>query len=316
MLVLVGPTAGGKTALSITLAERLPGGGECISADSMQVYRGMDIGTAKPTMPERRGIPHHGLDLVDPSDDGFTVDRWRSHAEAAIAAARARGRWPIVVGGTNLYVQALLFGLFAGPEADPALRAALEGATLEALRARLLAVDPDAADRIHPADRRRTVRALEVHAATGRPISHLQREWMSAPRTDAIVVGLEWPAEAINPRINARVRGMFESGLVDEVRGLRSRPGGLGRQARSALGYRQVLAALDGSISMDEAIESTKIETRRFAKQQRTWLRRFRVLPRSWWLQAAEMSPEDLVIESLAAVAADAFPPPADAPRA
>lgn len=316
MLVLAGPTAGGKTALSIALAERLPGGGECISADSMQVYRGMDIGTAKPTVPERRGIPHHGLDLVDPSEDGFTVDRWRSHADAAIDAVRARGRWPIVVGGTNLYVQALLFGLFAGPEADPALRRTLEAESLEALRARLLAIDPDAAGRIHPGDRRRTVRALEVHAATGRPISHLQREWTSAPRADAIVVGLDWPAEAINPRINARVRRMFESGLVDEVRRLRSRPGGLGRQARSALGYRQVLAALDGSISMDDAIESTKIETRRFAKQQRTWLRRFRVLPRSRWIPAAEMSPEDLANETLAAVSVEAAPPPVEAPRA
>lgn len=287
VVVIVGPTAGGKTSLSIELALRL--GGECISADSMQVYRGMDIGTAKPSLAERRGVPHHLIDIADPSEDGFTVDDWLDRANEAIAAIRGRGRLPIVVGGTNLYVRALLEGLFDGPEPDPALRAALDATPIEALRAELLAVDPRAAARIHPNDRRRTVRAIEVFRLSGQPLSAFQTQWSedlrSKVRPDALVIGLDWPVEAINRRMNARVRQMFDGGLLDEVDRLAER--GLGRQASEAVGYEEVMAFRRGAITFEEAVERTKIRTRRYGKQQRTWLRRFRGIPNALWLDAA-----------------------------
>ena len=303
LLVIIGPTAGGKTALSIELALRL--GGECISADSMQVYRGMDIGTAKPTAEERRGVAHHLLDVVDPEVDGFTVDEWLERAEEAIADIRGRGRTPIVVGGTNLYVRALLEGLFKGPEPDPVLRDLLEATPLPELRAELERIDPRAAARIHPNDLRRTVRAIEVHRLSGRPLSEHQTQWSDDARAnvrpDAFLVGLEWPVELINRRMNARVKAMYERGLVDEVRRLVGR--GLGRQAREAVGYGEVLEHLAGARTLDEAIEETKIRTRRYGKQQRTWLRRFRGIPRSVWLDATRDPEErwpDLVLAALA----------------
>ncbi len=304
LLIIVGPTAGGKTALSIELAERL--GGECISADSMQVYRGMDIGTAKPTLDERRGVPHHLLDIADPSDDGFTVDEWLERCEAAIADIRSRKRRPIVVGGTNLYVRALLEGLFKGPEPDPALRAALEATRLTELRAELERIDQKAAARIHPNDLRRTVRAIEVFRLSGRPLSEHQTQWSEDlrgnVRGDAFIVGLDWSVDAINRRMNARVKSMFDGGLVEEVRRLRER--GLGRQASEAVGYGEALAYLDRSLTVEEAIERTKIRTRRYGKQQRTWLRRFRGLPNALWIDADTTPPTtwaDRVIEAQAA---------------
>ncbi len=294
LLIIVGPTAGGKTALSIALAHSLPGGGECLCADSMQVYRGMDIGTAKPTAEERARAPHHLLDLIDPSEDGFTVDHWRELAEATIADVRLRDRIPIVVGGTNLYVKALLEGLMDGPAPDAALRAELEQTSLADLRAELERVDPGAASRIHPNDRKRTIRAVEVFRLSGSPLSEQQQQWdRGQVRADARIIGLEYPVEVINRRINARVRMMVEAGLVEEVRGLRA-SGALGRQAREALGYKQILDHLDGRCTLEEAIEQVKIRTRRYAKQQRTWLRRFRAWPRSIWLEADGRSAEEL----------------------
>jgi len=289
LIVIVGPTAGGKTRLAIEIARGLPSGGECVSADSMQVYRGMDIGTAKPGTEERGDVPHHLMDIADPRDDGFTVDDWLTQANEALAAIHARGRTPIVVGGTNLYVRALLEGMFEGPEPDPALRAALEATPLEALRTELRAVDPPAAERIHPNDQRRTVRAIEVFRLTGQPLSALQTQWAgevrTAARPDAVIVGLAWPVELINRRMNTRVKWMFANGFVDEVTRLRAL--GLGRQAREAVGYGEVLAHLEGRMSLEDAIESTAIRTRRYGKQQRTWLRRFRTLPDAVWIDAA-----------------------------
>jgi tRNA dimethylallyltransferase len=302
--VIVGPTAGGKTSLSIELAFRI--GGECISADSMQVYRGMDIGTAKPSLDERREIPHHLIDIVDPGEDGFTVDEWLDRCEAAVADIRSRGRVPIVVGGTNLYVRALLEGLFKGPEPDLALRDQLEATPLTALREELDRIDPLSAARIHPNDLRRTVRAIEVFRLSGRPLSEHQTQWSadlrSTVRPDAFIVGLDWPVELINRRMNGRVKAMYEQGLVDEVRRLRAH--GLGRQALEAVGYGEVIAHLEGSLTLEEAIERTKIRTRRYGKQQRTWLRRFRGVPHSIWLDAAnepESTWPDRVINALAA---------------
>ncbi len=295
-MVVIGPTAGGKTRLAIGLALRL--GGECIGADSMQVYRGMDLGTAKPTAEERAAVPHHLIDVADPRDDGFKVEEWRRRAEAAIADIRGRGRVPVVVGGTSLYVRALLEGLFSGPEPDPGLRAALDATPIEILREELVRVDPAAAARIHPNDRRRTQRAIEVFRQTGRPISDLQAEWDATLSTrahpEARIVGLDWPVEAINPRINARVKAMFAAGLVDEASRLRTL-GPLGRQAREAVGYGEAFEVLDGALTLDEAIERTKIRTRRYAKQQRTWLRRFRTIPGGIWIDAGRESEENFL---------------------
>lgn len=281
--VIVGPTAGGKSALALSLARAWPGGGEIVSADAFQVYRGMDIGTAKPTPPDRAHVPHHLIDLVDPGRP-FTVADWLPRAEEAIRQIRQRGRLPIVVGGTHLYVKILLEGMFQGPGADPALRAQLLRLPPAQLRAELERVDPDAARRLHPNDLRRTVRALEVHRLTGRPISAHQSQWDRSTRPDAVLIGLLWPAHALNARINARVRTMMNSGLLEEVRVLRPTLKG---QAAEALGYRQLLRHLAGECTLEEAVEAIKVETRRFAKNQRTWLRRLRPTPGALWIDAA-----------------------------
>lgn len=319
-MVILGPTASGKSELAVALAERLgePGapGGEIVGADSMQVYQHLDAGTAKPPTELRRKAPHHLIDIVAPTAR-FTVADWLRLADDLIARIPQRGRRPIVVGGTNLYVKVLLEGMFEAPAHDPAFRASLESIDAADLHDRLKRVDPAAAESIHPNDRKRIVRALEVHHLTGEPISARQRQWSeqatgagSTPRTppayrhDPILIGLDWPAEALNRRINQRVKRMFhpppsEAGdavpesLPEEVRRL-ERAGLLGppgAQVREALGYKQVLAALAGRCTMDEAFEQTKIQTRRLAKQQRTWLRRFRGVH---WLPAAELDAEAL----------------------
>ncbi len=206
------------------------------------------------------------------------------------------------MGGTNLYVQALLEGLFEGPRPDPQLRCQLEATDHAALRRRLETIDPAAALRIHPNDHRRTVRAIEVHELTGRRISDLQQQWLSGPpRRDVRIIGLEYSVSAINRRINARARVMIREGLVDEVR-THLAGGGLGRQAADALGYRQILDHLQGRVSLDEALEQIRIRTRRFAKQQRSWLRRFRMHPESSWITADRLSPQELVAKALESV--------------
>ena len=295
IILVLGPTASGKTELAIALAERL--GGECVCADSMQVYRGMDIGTAKPTAAQQAQVPHHLLDLLDPSEEGFSVDRWLALAEEAIEAIRSRGRYPIVVGGTNLYVQALLEGLADGPAPDYEFRERLNDADRSSLRAWLEQVDPAAAERIHRNDRKRTIRAIEVFERSGRRISDMQqqRQWLQGePRRDVRIIGLDFSIEAINRRINARVKAMIEAGLVDEVRLLLAGRG-LGRQAAEALGYKQIRASLEGDCDLEEAIEQIKIQTRRYAKQQRTWMRRFRAHPAAVRLEAAGESTQELV---------------------
>lgn len=296
-IVILGPTAGGKSELAVQLAERLAGG-RVIGADSMQVYRHLDAGTAKPTPNHRARAPHHGIDIVEPTQR-FTVHDWLALAEDAITQAQSAGGTPVVVGGTNLYLKALLEGLFDGPGRDPGYRAELESIADSAeLHRRLTQVDPNAAQRIAPADRQRITRALEVHHITGQPISTLQSQWDDAPpstyRHDPILLGLRWPTDTINTRINLRVKAMFHpekvdpqlaadvcingESLPDEVRRLAD-AGLLGtdetRQASEAIGYKQCLAALRGRMSWDDAFEKTKIATRRFGKQQRTWLKRF-----------------------------------------
>lgn len=270
----------------------------------MQVYRGMDIGTAKSTLEERRGVPHHLIDIADPHTGTFTLADWLDAAQQALADVHARGKLAIVVGGTNLYVRALLEGMFAGPQPDPALRAALEALPADMLRQRLEQCDPVAAARIHPNDRRRTVRALEVHQQTGTAISALQQQWQARPAelpAGWTLAGLEWPVEAINRRINTRVASMVEAGLVKEV--MRLLTGGpLSRQAVEAVGYKEVLTHLAGRCTVDEAAEAIKMRTRRYAKQQRTWLRRFRAVPGSVWVDGPQTTTEaaaDLVLKKI-----------------
>lgn len=280
-LVLLGPTAGGKSALAVALAERL--GGEIVSADAFQVYRHLDAGTAKPTPTERARVPHHLVDEAEPTAR-FTVRDWLDRADAHVERLAAAGRVPVVVGGTNLYVRALLCGLMDGPDADPRFRASLAGVPDAELHARLGSVDPAAAARIAPADRQRLTRALEVFALTGRPLSEQQREWSAAVeppfRHDPVLLGLRWEIPAINRRINARVKAMFDpgdgrEGLVEETRRLEA-AGLLGPQAREAIGTKQVLEEwARPRPDPDAARERVKAKTRRFAKQQRTWLRRF-----------------------------------------
>jgi tRNA dimethylallyltransferase len=284
--VIIGPTAGGKSDLAVDVALALPRGGEIITADSVQIYRGMDIGSAKPTAQEQRGIPHHLIDIVDP-DQPFTVNDWLDAAESAITDIRRRGHVPIVAGGTHLYVKAFLEGLFQGPEPDLALRESLRARGLPALRQELERIDPAAAQRIHPNDERRTIRALEVYHQTGTPISQLQQQWdQNRARRDCVLIGLDWPVEQLNRRLNARVKSMMDRGLLDETRQL-WQSAALGPQAREALGYKQLIRHLEGLCSLDDAVEAIKIDTRRFAKQQRTWMRRLRTTPGSVWIDVA-----------------------------
>ncbi|MCC5822768.1 MAG: tRNA (adenosine(37)-N6)-dimethylallyltransferase MiaA [Phycisphaerales bacterium] len=297
--VITGPTTGGKTALAVAIAHALQDRGipaEVVTADAFQIYRGMDIGTAKPTPEEQQGVPHHLIDLAEPTER-FTVHDWLQRADPLIADLRARAVTPIVVGGTSLYVKAFLDGLFDAPPVDPIVADAVRAMSQPDRRAELERADPAAADRIHPADNRRTIRALEVFRQTGTPISTLQAQWDAArpARPDALLVGLDWPAEAINPRINARVNAMIEAGLVEEARALWAADR-LGPQAREAIGYKQLIPHFEGTQSLEDAIERIKIETRRLGKNQRTWLNRFRAdqarRPGLWIEAPDKTSPE------------------------
>jgi len=313
VILIVGPTAGGKSGLALALAQRLPEGGEIISADSMQVYRGMDIGTAKPSLAEQQLVPHHLIDVIEP-EEPYSVDDWLSAALRLIDEIRKRKRRPIIVGGTNLYVKAFLEGLFDGPPPDEALRAQLAAQSTEQLHAEVSRIDPPSAERIHRNDRKRLTRALEVHRTTGTPLSAWQSQWSSAPpRGDVLLIGLVWPVEAINRRINARVRRMIDAGLAEEVRRLHTE-GRLGMQAREALGYKQLIAAIEGRAALDDAVEQIKVETRRFARKQRTWLKSFRRHRRSLWIERGENTAQDVVNQALAFIcestAAPDSPPP------
>ncbi len=290
--IIIGPTAGGKSALAMQIAAELARNGtpcEIVTADAYQIYTGLDIGTAKPSKAEQAILPHHLLDIIDPSDPTpFTVHDWLTAATAKIAEIQSRGNLPIVVGGTHLYIKALLDGLFEAPPPDEALRTSLRARPLADLRAELEKADPLAASRIHPNDERRTIRALEVLHQTGTPISQQQTQWATpTAHADRVLIGLVWEIEAINRRINARVRGMMEQGLLAEVRTLHS-SGRLGPQAREALGYKQIIDHLEGRCSLDDAVERIKIETRRFGKNQRTWLKRLRLTPHSLWIPMSE----------------------------
>ncbi|MFH0983107.1 MAG: tRNA (adenosine(37)-N6)-dimethylallyltransferase MiaA [Planctomycetota bacterium] len=275
---IFGCTGCGKGALGGVLAERLDA--EIVSVDSMKVYRRMDLGTAKPSPSVRARIPYHLLDVAEPSEE-FSVARYVALADQALRAIHARGRPVLAVGGTALYIKALSEGLFEGPSADAAVRARLKERAAQigsaGLHAELRAVDPVAADRIHPNDLRRIVRALEVYELTGAPISALQTQW-DAQRTlyDCAFIGLRRTLEDQNHRTNLRVRRMIDAGLVDEVRSLLAEDPPPGHTARQAMGYAQIIAYLGGKVSLADAGENIKINTRQLAKSQRTWFKRFR----------------------------------------
>lgn len=277
LYLIVGPTACGKGALGRTIASRI--GGQIISVDSMKVYRRMDIGTAKPSPEARMEIPHHCIDIVEPSEY-FSAARYVEFADRAIEKIAASGSVVLAVGGTALYVKALVEGMFEGPGAQPEVRARLtERAAREGLvvlHAELGCVDPESAGRIHPNDEKRIIRALEVYELTGQPISDLQRQWGSqARRYDCVFICLRRQREDANRRINARVKRMIEEGLLDEVAALLAEPAGLSRQAAQAFGYAEMIEHLQGRCSRDKAVERIKINTRQFAKRQRTWFRGF-----------------------------------------
>jgi tRNA dimethylallyltransferase len=281
IVAVVGATAAGKSGLSLDLAERLDG--EIVNTDAMAVYRGMDIGTAKPSAADRRRVPHHLLDLLDVTEP-LTVAEFQRWARAAVAEIRGRDRTPVLVGGSALYTRAVL-DRFEFPGTDPDVRRELEAelAQLGAprLHARLAEADPEAAARILPDNGRRIVRALEVVTLTGRPFGASLPEHTYADQ-HSLQIGVDIDRPSLDPRIARRVQEMFDAGLVEEVRRLLAAGLADGRTARTAIGYREVTAYLAGKTSLDDAIETTTTATRRFSRRQDSW---FRKDPRVVWVR-------------------------------
>jgi tRNA dimethylallyltransferase len=291
VVAVVGPTATGKSDLGVALAHRL--GGEVVGADASQLYRGMDIGTAKLSPAEREGVPHHQLDVLDVTDEA-TVAAYQRHARADLAGILGRGHLPLVVGGSGLYVRALLDRLDI-PPTDPEVRrrleerAAAEGTP--ALLDELRAADPEAADAIEPNNTRRVVRALEVVELTGRPFS------ATLPTREAVwptvTVGLRLDREALDRRVERRAQAMFDAGLVEETRGLLDHGLREGRTASRAVGYAQALAVLDGTMTPADAVADTALRTRRLVRRQESW---FGPDPRTTWLDATDPTLVDRVV--------------------
>jgi tRNA dimethylallyltransferase len=285
MLVIIGATASGKSELAMEVARRT--GAEILSVDSMQVYRHMNVGTAKPAPAEREKVPHHLIDVVDPSEL-FTAARFVQLADEAIADAAQRRVPLIATGGTPMYFKALFQGMFEGPSANPALRDRLRLMGNQALHQKLLTIDPDAAQRIHVNDTMRLVRAIEVHELTGQSITSLQQEWSrETMRHPAQWIGLDWDREVLNRRINARMKTMMDAGWLEETRSLLDRYGQLSRTASEATGYQELIEHLQGKKTLEEATEQIKIATRQLARRQMKWFRRF---PNVHWMSG----PDDL----------------------
>lgn len=275
---LVGPTASGKTALAMEVARRA--GAEVISMDSMLVYRELNIGTAKPSPEEQEAVPHHMIDLVSVSDP-FDASLWVKGAREAMRDCLDRGRRVLFVGGTGFFLAALLRGLFDGPASDQVIRARLEKTAQEegaaVLVKRLQEVDPRSAERIHPNDLRRVIRALEVHEQTGRTLSDWQQEWSGSPERlgNARLLGLHLEVSVIDERIRDRTRAMIQQGWRDEA--LAARAIGFSRSAAQALGYSEILSWADGEASEEETVDKIALATRQFARRQRTWYRKFQI---------------------------------------
>jgi tRNA dimethylallyltransferase len=286
-VLILGPTGSGKTALSLTLGERFSG--EIVSCDSVAVYRGMDLGTAKPAHEERARLPHHLIDVADP-DQPFTAGEYSRRARAALREIAGRGRLPIVTGGTGLYLRALTEGLFAGPVRQNDLRARLRRSVerhgngwLHRLLARL---DPASAERIHANDASKLIRAIEVCLAARKPLSEVMRR---DPLTGFLLlrIGLNPPRAELYARLNERCEAMFAAGLVEETRGLLERYGPV--KALDSLGYRQARGVLEGSLSMEDAIRAAQQGHRNYAKRQMTWFRRE---PEVHWIEGFGVEPE------------------------
>ncbi len=277
MVLILGVTGVGKGRLAFELAQAT--GAEIVSIDSMKVYRRMDIGTAKPPEEARQRVKYHLIDIVEPSES-FSVGLFLEQAQEAIERIKARNKPVVAVGGTALYIKALLYGLFDGPAGDERIRNQLrqrakdEG--LERLYCELVAIDPTAAERISAGDGRRIIRALEIYELTGKPISSLQKQWTQDTPCRWTIVGLRRGKAEENKRINGRVRKMIDAGLVDEVKSLLAEGKSLSKQAQCAIGYAEIIDYLNGQISLEDAIERIKKNTRRLAKGQRTWFKSFR----------------------------------------
>jgi tRNA dimethylallyltransferase len=289
-ILILGVTASGKGRLAFELAKSLDA--EIISIDSMKVYRRMDIGTAKPPKEARDQILYHLIDVVEPSDS-FSVARFLESAQAAIDGIKRRNKSIVAVGGTALYIKALLYGLFEGPGADEQIRAELKAQArdqgLKSLHEQLQKIDPEAASRISSNDARRIIRALEVYKLTGKSISSFQSQWNQSSSGEWTIIGLRREKTEESKRINARVKKMIDAGLVDEAKGLLNEDKPLGNQARCAIGYAEIIDHLAGKASLDDAIELIKKNTRKLAKQQRTWFKTFKHVH---WL---DLAPEETI---------------------
>jgi len=294
MILILGVTGSGKSRLAFDLAENI--GAEIISIDSMKVYRRMDIGTAKPPKAARERIKYHLIDVIEPSNS-FSVGLFLELAYAAIRQIESSKKPIIAVGGTALYIKALLYGLFEGPGTDEQIRSRLgqqaEDKGLEYLYQELKKIDSIAAKRIHPNDRKRIVRALEVYEITGKPISSLQEQFEAEKSIhNWNIIGLRREKAVENKQINARVKKMIDAGLVEEVKSLLAEDKPLSQQARCAIGYAEIIEYLNGRINLDDAIELVKRNTRRLAKNQRTWFKTFKNV--NWVDIEQDKSPEEI----------------------
>ncbi len=298
-ILILGVTASGKSALAFELSKK--NNAEIISVDSMKVYRRMDIGTAKPPREKQNAIPYHLIDVVEPSES-FSVDKFLDLTDKSVSDIQNRGKSVVAVGGTAMYIKALLYGLFDGPGTDEVIRDRLKSEATETglaqLHQRLTAIDPTAAERIHPNDEKRIVRALEVHELTGKPISSFQKQWENTqPAGDWFVIGLRRDKEIESQRINLRIKRMMEVGLADEVVSLLAEDKPLSKQAAAAIGYAEMIAHLNGEMDLDETVERIKINTRRFAKSQRTWFKTFKNVH---WIDITEDDTVETVLQRAA----------------
>ncbi|MGD2095534.1 MAG: tRNA (adenosine(37)-N6)-dimethylallyltransferase MiaA [Phycisphaerales bacterium] len=295
MILILGVTASGKGRLAFDLAESL--GAEIISIDSMKVYRRMDIGTAKPPKQARERIKYHLIDIVEPSDS-FSVAAFLDGASQAIEQIKGRNKPVIAVGGTALYIKSLLYGLFEGPGSNEQIRSELKArAKIEGmaeLHRQLTQIDPEAAERINPNDSKRIIRALEVYELTGKPISNFQKQWGNGtPGGDWTIIGLRREKADASSRINKRAKRMIEDGLVEEVKSLLAEDKPLGKQAKCAIGYAEIIEYLNGKSNLEDAVELIKKNTRKLAKGQRTWFKTFKNVK---WLDIEPDEPSERIL--------------------